>query len=78
MKPLHDNILIEMASESKQSASGILITDKDEFIRVVAVADSVTAVKPGDQIEVAKNSIIHAGDVMFVREKDVIAIRGNS
>lgn len=78
MKPLHDNILIERVEQQAKSASGILITEKDEFIRVVAVADSVTAVKPGDLIEVANNSIIHAGDVMFVREKDVIATRGNS
>ncbi len=79
MKPLGDNIQIEYVKESVKSASGmILIPDAEQIIQVVAVADSVTAVKPGDHIEVAKGSIIDAGIAMFVKEKDVIAIRGNA
>lgn len=78
MKPLNDNVQIEIVEETSKSTSGILISEKAQIIRVVAVADSVTAVKPGDHIEVAKGSIIDAGIAMFVKEKDVIAIRGNA
>lgn len=78
MKPINDNIQIELVEESKQSASGILISEKAQTIRVVAIADSVTDVKPGDHIEVRNGSVIQVGDWMFVKEKDVLAIRGNS
>jgi co-chaperonin GroES (HSP10) len=78
MKPINDNIQIEYVKESVTSASGILIPDAEQIIRVVAIADSVTTVKPGDHIEVAKNAIVDAGIAMFVKEKDVIAIRGNA
>ena len=74
MKPLHDNIQIEIVEEQGKSASGILYAEKAQFTRVVAVADAVKSVKPGDRIEVAKNSIISAGDLMFVKEKDIMAI----
>lgn len=78
MKPINDNIQVELVSQAKQSASGILITEKAEEIRVVAVADSITDIKPGDIIEVRNGSVIQVGDWMFVKEKDVLAIRGNS
>lgn len=78
MKPINDNIQVELVSQAKQSASGILITEKAEEIRVVAVADSITDIKPGDHIEVRNGSIITVGDWMFVKEKDVLAIRGKS
>ena len=78
MKPINDNIQVELVKESNKSASGILITDSAQAIRVVAVADGITDIKPGDHIEVRNGSMIQVGDWMFVKEKDVLAIRGNS
>lgn len=66
MKPLNDYIQVEYVKESVTSASGmILVPDAEQIIQVVAVADSVTTVKPGDRIEVS-GGIIDTGIALFV------------
>ena len=72
MNPLADNILIESVDVATASSSMILTTAKEQRTRVVAVGKDVKLVKPGDYIVVTQ--AVTAGDHVFVKESNVIAI----
>jgi len=78
IQPLGDNILVELITQPSQTSTGILLTENAKQIRVKAVSANIKSVKPGDTIELTDNSITTIGEWMFVKEKDVIAIRGNA
>lgn len=76
MKPLNDYIQIEHVTEPVKTSSILLTTAVESAIKVVAVADSVSTVKPGDLITVTNGSEIVTGTYSFVHESNIIAIMG--
>lgn len=82
IKPLNDNILVEIEKESEQTKSGIFIANADEKVtekaKVLAVPENCIDVKVGDTVFYKAYTLstleCDGKEVHFLKDSDILAI----
>lgn len=84
-KPLGQNVIIERIAEEQKSKSGLIIVSADknkernDFGRIVAVADGINDMKPGDDVLFSKyaGTIFKENDneYLIIDRDDILAVK---
>lgn len=77
MKPLKQNILIELVEPKKETASGIILKSSDEVNRgkVLAIGSEITDIEVGDELILDWSKVkLVENDTYIVSYQHVVAV----